>query len=115
MTEAEAQELIAEIKEKTFGVMPENYTGLDFKDVEKIITRFANKPPYVLVTDDNQMYLDMRAHPSQAHKDKTLIRIQRVNKDIDLVDCGIGLTISELKQLRDNCNKMLERLENDRT
>lgn len=120
MTEAEAQELIAEIKKEKELFCPnsdyvqcisEHY----IKHLEKIINRFANKPPYYMslsqsayVNDNPDSELLLSKHMF-FEKNATLSLACPGEKGYQL-GLAVRLNIEELKQLIDNCNKMLEYL-----
>ena len=105
LTETEAQELIAEIK-RYFENPMINCSVRD--DVEKIINRFANRPPYgVYIPEDKE--------PADEHivllEFKGFTRLIATSKFHG--ETSIDLNPYYLKQLRDNCNSMLEYLNND--
>ena len=102
MTKTEAQELIAEIKT---AAQKECFSGGDLtyaQVVEKIINRFANKPPYEFegLYGKTKLYrhnLEDEFHLSCS--DKYVVTMS-FNKE-------------QLKQLRDNINSMLEWLQDE--
>lgn len=109
MNNKEAEELIAEIK----GCGKTNYKDtegnaspwyLNADEVEKIIRHFANKPPYKM----DSLYGCAELY---RHNLDDEFHLQNITND------GFVLTISfnklQLIELRDNCTKMLEYLENE--
>jgi len=112
MTNDEAEELIAEIKNsKDLNMLPVNPDGRpesrDFFNIqllEKIINRFANKPPYTscnIVGNDSTTIIK--------YNDFYRSIVIKQNKN-----SGVHETIYDkagLIALRDNCTKMLDYLE----
>lgn len=94
MTSEEAQKLLSEIKRQN----ENNWQLIDWKCLEKIINRFANKPPYKSSCANGHISLN-------ANYNKTAAII------FSCWDKGSDFSINELKQLRDNCDKMLEHLD----
>lgn len=110
LTETEAQELIAEIKRYFENPMINCSVGYD---VEKIINRFANRPPYSLTTDDGMKKITVQPHTGIMQNGITLISIVALQECIGADDGVIGLTKDELSKHIDNCQSMLEYLNND--
>lgn len=114
MTSEEAQELIAEInKLTTKDKIYDNNQVIDSfilsSQVEKIITRFANKPPYlVCLNSQATCYIEIKPHEQYIDT----YYFHHLNEDKEL-DYSLWVTKHELKQLCDNINKMLEWLENN--
>ena len=118
MTNEEAQELIAEIKDKasTYGgnfVDPVDAWLWRYKDLVQIITRFANKPPEagylstvrLLSTHDEWFDTEIVLNQSK--------NLKAGNFYLESHGEEMYFTTEQLKQLRDNCTKMLEWLENE--
>lgn len=110
MNKTEAEELIAEINKTTVAIY--KYDGITkqaiyINEIEKIIKRFANKPPedgykiyhngswYTTIRIKNEEYVELFISYSERTGSSYLY-----NK-------------KSLTELRDNCTKMLEYLENE--
>lgn len=112
MTQEEAQQLIAQVQDINTSVDKQYFLSLT-KDIEKIITRFANKPPKEGYTqrinfqNDDDLMGFVTIKPYEYEKNKYVdIHLSRDGKTLELT-----LNSLELKQLRDNINKMLEWLD----
>lgn len=108
MTTEETEQLIAEIREK-FLAMPElddhstyvAYTHL----AEKIIKRFAHNLSYIIHLSDGQ---DLTL--SLAGNNEVVLTLFKTDLN---VEHEAGLRPEEIKQLRNNINKMLEYLDGE--
>ena len=111
MTKTEAQELIAEINKFYIIHYGECDSKMFMPDLEKIINRFANKPPYTVKTDDGLKQI--RVAPHRVKEGIIQIVIEEI-KHSHLADDGvIGLTKDELSKHIDNCQSMLGYLQDE--
>lgn len=107
MTAEEAQQLITEIKNGR----PFDNLMFEVEYIEKIITRFANKPPFTSIIKyggfkDAYFILEKSS-------DSNDCRISFANHGGKEKEVFLFVNPTQLKDMRDNINKMLEYLDNE--
>lgn len=109
MTNEEAEQLIAELKFKICD--PDKFCANDdaiefsMTNIEKIIKRFANKPPYIVNLGNEHHFVELNINEHHGYPE-VIIKTGAAEHEV-------LLNINQLKQLRNNCTKMLEYLENE--
>ncbi len=111
MTKNEVDELIADLEQEAKSCSMSEDCCVNWRDIEKIIKRFANKipsqglliSPKPFADQDRQEQIWLNFSDRTHHHGKIVF--------INVPNEYAYMDSEELKQLRDNCNQMLENLE----